>query len=53
MVAILGVLLLIIGIALIYNRWANARVNHQYREARFMKGSLFGRRPEGDEDEDD
>jgi len=52
MVAVLGVLLLITGIALIYNRWANARVNHQYREARFMKGSLFGRRPE-EEDEDD
>ncbi|MGE9297251.1 MAG: hypothetical protein ACQKBV_13290 [Puniceicoccales bacterium] len=52
MVTILGALLFIIGVALIYNRIANARVNKQYRDARFMKGSMIGRRPY-EEDEDD
>lgn len=51
-VGILGGALFIIGAALIYNRWANARTNKQYKGARFMQGSMLGRRPY-DEDEDD
>ncbi|MEO0796967.1 MAG: hypothetical protein AAFX93_17555 [Verrucomicrobiota bacterium] len=52
MVTILGALLFIVGAVLVYERWANARVNKRYRESRFMKGSMLGRRPY-DEDEDD
>jgi len=52
MVGILGVALLISGAALIYNRYADAKVNKEFKNARFMKGSMLGRRPY-DEDEDD
>jgi len=51
-VGILGAVLFLTGAALIYNRIANARVNKQYKDARFMKGSMLGRR-KYDEDEDD
>ncbi|GHB91354.1 hypothetical protein [Cerasicoccus arenae] len=52
MVGVLGGVLFVAGVALIYNRWANNRVNKEHRNARFMKGSMLGRRPY-DEDEDD
>ncbi len=51
-VGILGAVLFIAGAALIYNRWANARVNKELKNARFMKGSMLGRR-DYDEDKDD
>lgn len=52
LVAILGGALFIAGAALIYNRWANSKLNKEYKNARFMQGSMLGRRPY-DEDEDD
>ncbi|WP_269540372.1 hypothetical protein [Cerasicoccus fimbriatus] len=51
-VGILGVALFIAGVALLYNRWANRKLNKEYKDARFMKGSMLGRRAY-DEDEDD
>ncbi|WP_309399679.1 hypothetical protein [Cerasicoccus maritimus] len=51
-VGILGVALFIAGVALMYNVWANRRVNKEFKNARFMKGSMLGHRPY-DEDEDD
>ncbi|WP_309384047.1 hypothetical protein [Cerasicoccus frondis] len=51
-VGILGVALFIAGVALMYNHWANRRVNKEFKNTRFMQGSQLGRRPY-DEDEDD
>ncbi len=51
-VGILGVALFIAGVALIYNHWANRKINRKHKNARFMQGSMLGRRAY-DEDEDD